>query len=59
MKKIQSSWEQAHREIKHLLMDFAIAMIKRDFKESNTLHDMNEFILEFMQDRYVEEEEPK
>jgi hypothetical protein len=44
--------EDAKDEVRVILRDFAIAMIKRNFELSDTLRNVDDFITEFMTKRY-------
>jgi hypothetical protein len=53
-----SEMEDLPKDIRRFLRDFAIALIQRDFEPNDTLGDINDFISEFMEERY-EKEPPK
>ena len=53
-----SEMEDLPKDMRRFLRNFAIALIQRDFEPNDTLGHINEFINEFLEERY-ENEPPK
>ena len=53
-----TEWKEGKTLYHLILRDFGIAMLKRDFKDTDTLRDLEDFIIAFLNTRYASEGTP-